>query len=456
MKDGIAQGVLAPQTSIGPTRLSPWTKWLVLAATLVTEGVGYYILDIPGATHNQLGAHFQSQGVMPFEYFFNLMYSLSNVSSIIFPLFFGRVSDKFGDVVLYPVCTLLLSIGAAGVACGVQVHSETIMLVSRPIFGAGFSGIVLLNSVVISKWFAEEGLKPSHLAFAFALSTTSSRVSSAVNNLVSPQLGEHVSIQFAYWVGVILGVCGVLSGLLISFMETKRRLYEAQRQLDIESSNQPLAETRSLWQSVRTFPLLFWLILTLSGIFYGTLAAAQNVMQPYLIERLCDGVCCEPGEGTCSAETAAIEVASMMRTLPLIFCIVLGPLTGIGIDRLGYIGLSIVSSVSLVCVMFGLFTFSSVSPIAGLVFEGIAAAVFVSAAWPCVPLLINKSMLGVAFALMVSSYSLACTLFPIFVSAVRKSTYQSVQILFFVLSCCMLFLAIGLYTYDSKTKKLLR
>uniref|UniRef100_A0A7S2W3W5 Lysosomal dipeptide transporter MFSD1 n=1 Tax=Mucochytrium quahogii TaxID=96639 RepID=A0A7S2W3W5_9STRA len=438
---------------------SPWSKWCVLAAALVVEAGGAYVLDIPSATHNELEVHFSSTGTMPFEYFFNLMYSTYSFPSIVVPLIFGRISDKFGDVILYPICNFMLLIGAAGVACGVQANSEILVLVSRAIFGIGLTGSFLLNNVLVSKWFQKEGeSNHSYLALAMALLVAASRLGTAINNLVSPRLGEHVSIQFAYWFGVIICACGALCSLFISSMESKRRAYRAQAsQADIELSTAPTSMRQSLWQNIRAYPLMFWLLLTLISSFYGVLAASNNVLSAYLIERLCNGECCMAGK-TCPAEYKAQNTASILMNIPVVFAIVLGPLVGLGIDRLGHATLLIVSSTCLLCVEFALFTFSSAPVSVGLVFEGLSYTIFVTAAWPCVPKIVDNSMIGLAFALIASGYSIAFTVLPICVSAFRSAytSYESVQLLFFALSCFTLCVSIYFYLVNHGKGKILR
>uniref|UniRef100_A0A7S2RGU1 Lysosomal dipeptide transporter MFSD1 n=1 Tax=Mucochytrium quahogii TaxID=96639 RepID=A0A7S2RGU1_9STRA len=339
-------------------------------------------------------------------------------------------------------------------ACGVQTISPSLVLVSRALFGIGYPGIFLLNCILVSKWFEEDGPNHTYLALGMSLLATAYRSGTAINNLVSPRLSEHVSVQFAYWFGVGICVCRVLCSLYISSMERKRLFNQSQ--VD-EGRPNPQVATNSIWQKVRSicqnlraYPQMFWLLLTLIAMFYGVIAVSNSVSSAYLIGRLCNGLCCTDVETTCAAEQAAEDTASFMMSIPLVFGIVLGPFIGIGIDHVGHMTLLLVGSTCLFSVAFALFAFSNISVYYSLVAEGLSIAVFACASWPCVPRVVEKSMIGVAFGLIACAYSLALTLMPIFVSVFQESysSYESVQILFFVLSCSMFILSIYLWGLD--------
>eukprot|EP00516_Mucochytrium_quahogii_P011746 CAMPEP_0203789142 /NCGR_PEP_ID=MMETSP0100_2-20121128/3253_1 /ASSEMBLY_ACC=CAM_ASM_000210 /TAXON_ID=96639 /ORGANISM=" , Strain NY0313808BC1" /LENGTH=460 /DNA_ID=CAMNT_0050691993 /DNA_START=533 /DNA_END=1912 /DNA_ORIENTATION=+ len=435
-----------PRLSLGPDRLPVCTKWFVLVAAMIVEAGGSYVVDLPSATHNQLETYFASGDPSKFEFLFNMMYSSYSIPGIIVPLITGVISDKLGDVILYPLCAFISFVGAAGVALGVEVNSPSLILVSRLIYGTGFPGIFLLNCVLVSKWFLQENSNNSHLALALALLASANRSGTAINNLISPRLCEHVSLQFAYWFAVIICVCRVLCSFYISSLEKKRRIFQAQsEQVDIERSNTHIAQ-KSIWQSIQACPLMFWVVLGLIAIFYGTVAASNSVSAAYLIERLCNGTCCLPDEDGCEAEISAENTASFLMNIPLVFCIVLGPLVGIGLDHVGHMAWLIVGSTCLFCGAFALYTFSSVSVCIAMVIEGISIACFASASWPCIPKIVDKSVLGVAFGLIACAYSAGLTLFPMLVSVIRAATttYETVQALFFVVSCIMFSLSLYL------------
>jgi MFS family permease len=93
---------------------------------------------------------------------------------------------------------------------GLMMKRWPIVFVGRFIFGLGSDSFIVGNTALLSAWF-----KGKELAFAFAVNLSISRFGSVLNNIVSPQLADHVSVVFASWFAVMLSGVTILLVLLV-------------------------------------------------------------------------------------------------------------------------------------------------------------------------------------------------------------------------------------------------
>lgn len=91
-----------------------------------------------------------------------------------------------------------------------MVKSWPILYLGRLIFGFGSDSFIVGNSTLLSGWF-----KGKELAFAFGINLAISRLGSVMNNILSPQLANNISIIFASWFAVILCGFGIMAVLCV-------------------------------------------------------------------------------------------------------------------------------------------------------------------------------------------------------------------------------------------------
>lgn len=88
---------------------------------------------------------------------------------------------------------------------GLSQKSWNIMLFARFLFGVGNESFIIANSTLLTHWFCG-----NELALAFGINTTTARLGSVINNILSIYLVQNTSLVFSFWFGTLLVVACLL------------------------------------------------------------------------------------------------------------------------------------------------------------------------------------------------------------------------------------------------------
>ena len=168
-----------------PTRL-PYRVVVLVLICNITFG-SYYCYDLPGALKGNL---FDSvPGMNQLQY--NLMYSLYSWPNTVQVFFGGYIIDRYLGVRRgSAICCLVLVFGQALVCFGISQKRIDVVLAGRFLFGVGGETLSVAQSAYAAQWF-----KGAELATAFGIVLSFSRIGSAVNFDVSPQVLVHPEPQ---------------------------------------------------------------------------------------------------------------------------------------------------------------------------------------------------------------------------------------------------------------------
>jgi MFS family permease len=185
---------------------------LPFAPRLLSPG-NYYIYDNPSALKPYLQNAFKG-GLT--EAKFSLLYSVYSFPNVILPFVGGYLVDRYGaynSTILFAVFVLL---GQTIVSLGMSIESYNMMLLGRVLYGMGGETITVSQGAIIAEWFGG-----GELAFAIAANLAVTRAASSINNVLSVFWAQKAGIAFAFWFGTIL--CGVALAMafLVKIVDAK-------------------------------------------------------------------------------------------------------------------------------------------------------------------------------------------------------------------------------------------
>lgn len=147
-----------------------------------------------------------------------------------------------------------------------------------------------------------------------------------------------------------------------------------------------------------------------------------------------------------SARTSAVSVT---------VSIVLLPLVGILLDYVGHRAYLAVFLGVIFAVVHGLLAFTTIPPLALMIGEGVAFALFLVIIWPSVPLVVPEKAVGLGYGILTSSKNLVLTLSPSIVSAGYTNSgdhyIPGVEIMFVCLGVLVVMLGALIGREDIKT-----
>jgi nitrate/nitrite transporter NarK len=344
-------------------------KWCFLVfACLLTFG-SYFCYDNPAALMSYLQ---DDMGLSTFE--FQMLYAVYSFPNTVMTIFGGFLLDKyFGLKAGSCFFATLIFIGQCVFALGASVKTFWVMVLGRFIFGLGGETLGVAQNTYVAKVFA--GGKIS-LAFGIALSV--SRIGSAVNMAVEPQIAQDHGLAFALWVGaaicLISTLMSVVCALLFRFGEKRNR---AMRINPAEQQNMSLRD-------IRYFPLELWLICAICLLFYCSVFPFISIATGYLTDRY-----------GYSATTAGFIVG-----LPYTVSAAASPVFGYMVDRVGRNPLFTLLANMALAGIFLAFLLSTIDAVALFVLFGLVYSLLASALWPLVPKCIAPAQQATAYGVM--------------------------------------------------------
>ena len=99
-----------------------------------------------------------------FELYFGILYSVTSLPNLIFPLIGWYFNVRCGIAFMYVIYAALIMIGQLVLTLGCQYRSILPMIIGRMIFGMGFQMIHICKNQMLIAWFYK-----SELGFAFSI-----------------------------------------------------------------------------------------------------------------------------------------------------------------------------------------------------------------------------------------------------------------------------------------------
>lgn len=372
---------------------------------------------------------------------FDLLYSFYSLPNIILPLFGGIIIDKLSLRISLILFVSLIVIGQAIVTIGAAKFSLGGMLAGRFVFGLGGECLKMSQVAITSKWFRNK-----ELAFAMGLFLCFSRIGSSLNSFFSQKIYLWTdSFYLPFLVGLLLCIFSLAGTFGIVFMDKK-----ADEQ-DVAAGVPPPPKRNVAFsrKDFKTFGALFYGLLFNNLLFYGAFFGLNNNINDIYILRF--GF----DEDDAGEYIAIVYLISAIIT----------PLFGLYLDRFGKRVKCILVS-SLIYIVVNIFiTVVKTSPtndpnyymiiclLGVALFYSIYAGVF----WPCIPLVVEQRIMGLALGVTTCALNLMLFVNPIIVGAINKATsdqdfgYYWSEIYLMLLVAVGFFVTVWMYMEDMRT-----
>lgn len=376
-------------------RPSPAQRWLALVLVSVAMFGNYYVYDAFGPVVDLL----REQEGFSYDQI-SMIFSAYSVAAVVVLLIGGYVIDRWGTkraITLFAVICL-----AAAALMASTARFET-MLAGRFMLGLGAEPLIVAATAVLAKWF-----KGKELSFAFGINLSIARLGSASadwsTSFASPLYSNW---QDPLWLATGVAAVGVTAAML--YWMTESRL-EGRVNL-----GQADASDRLELKGMYAFSASYWYIVGLCVVFYATVFPFRAFAIDYFQQ----------------AHGLDRETAGMLSSLLPVAAIVVTPLFGLWVDRVGRRSLFMAAGSLVMLPLFLLVTYAPPGPeidlwipfagsaqvpltlllvmlLLGGVFSLIPAVM-----WPSVAYIVRESRLGAAYSMMTLCQQIGVALVPL-------------------------------------------
>lgn len=388
----------------------------------------YYAFDNPSALNRQLHG-WLTHSEADFQFRLNLLYSVYSIPNIVLPMFVGGWLDRFGSRTFLLVLSVLVCIGQALFAWGMQSGWFGMMLTGRLIFGLGGESLAVAQARMVTEWF--EGRE---LALAIGMNLSIARVGTIVNNNVSPRVAARWGVPAALWLGLAMCILSLLSTCLTVLIDKAvpshtyqpaglRKRTASQASLPPPAHALPARVTHGIHPS-------FWLLVGACFLFWGCMVPYNNVASDYLQARYY-------GDDAYTANLA--------MSIPDGLAMLLIPFLGHWVDHTGYRLTLLLLGSGALCIGHGWLALGKWA-IPQLIIIGFGYAALLGF-WACVPILCRPHRHALAYGLFTSVMNLAVTVIPLGIASLINldPTYRVAGLTFASMALGALLLLISLW-----------
>lgn len=342
------------------------------------------------------------------------MYSFPN---IILPIFGGYIVDKIGNKVGNLIFASLIAAGQGIFAMGVTIKSYPLAITGRAVYGCGGESINVSQFNAITKWFSSQQLSTS-----LSIIASIDRLSTAINDLTTPLLASHISIQFSLFFGFFLCLLSLISGIFLSILDKKRESNHS----SYNTSSNPL--NKISFKDIKNYKISFWLLCLNCGLINSDVYCFNNIASSYFQSRF----------GYSVIESG--RIISITFIISGLSC----PIIGFFLDKYGrriYFIMFSSLSITLTHCFFALIPDSNrpVLSILCMVLLGAGFSVYTAVIWSTVPFLVPHQASATAFGIQTACYNLALVIFPICIGSILDN-YSSPKNYFYT---SLFFIALG-------------
>ena len=403
-------------------RQTGW-RWLALILVCIVNFGLYYCYNTPQPIQPIIQSEFKIS-----ESTYNLLYSVYSFPNIILPFFGGYLADHLGVRVTITLFGMILVVGQAVQTIGAYLGNFNVIIAGRFIFGLGGENLIVSQLPMISTWFST-----TELSFAWGVGRAAIRIGSSLNSFFTPKIylwsGQ---LYVPFLVGAIVSLCAWLGGLTFAFMDKYADKQEAIALEEIPKRG------KVNFKDLKSLPSVFYLLLLNYPCLYGGFFGLSNNINNMMVQRLGFNVS---------------EVGSLVMIIYLVAAAV-GPFFGPLIDKYGrrIRVMFIISVLFLVTELTILFlkdktsadpNYGIIGPLIGLsTFYAVYSIVF----WPCVPLIVDKKILGTVSGIITAVFNLMLTVFPIVLGVIHDKTLNIHHGYFWTEIAISIVIALGVLT----------
>ncbi|HXH24146.1 MAG TPA: MFS transporter [Vicinamibacterales bacterium] len=350
-------------------------RWAVLLLVSVAMFGNYYVYDsiapLADTLRSDLGFSATQVGTL------NAIYSAPNVIMV---LIGGVIVDRLGARLATLAFTAICLAGAALTAASGAFET---MALGRLIFGLGAESMIVAVTTALGQWF-----KARELGFAFGLNLSVARAGSYAAD-VSPVWAS--GAYAAGWRGPLLvavGFAALALAAAAAYWLAERRA-QARYALGL-----PQPADRIVWSDLWQFDRSYWYLVGLCVTFYSVIFPFRSTFAIEYFQ---------------NAHGLSLADAGTMNSYVFLAAIVVTPLFGLMVDRLGRRSVAMFAGSLLLLATFPTLLFTDWSLWVTTALIGVAFSLVPAVLWPSVPYLVEAHRLGTAYGLMTMLQNIGLT-----------------------------------------------
>jgi MFS family permease len=120
----------------------------------------------------------------------------------------------------------------------------------------------------------------------------------------------------------------------------------------------------------------------------------------------------------CNKLNQAEKMASFVMTIPYAISAILSPIFGLFIDFFGMRAVIATIAPLILIIIHSLLAYTTITPIALLIGQGLAYTGFAAVLWPAVPVVMEERMTGIGFGIAMSANNLASAAVPVMIATI--------------------------------------
>ncbi len=339
-------------------------RWAVLVVISLAMFGNYYVYDavspIADLLRDQLGFSDSRIGTL------NAIYSFPNIIMVLIGgIIIDRIGVKKATLLFGALCFIGASITAA-------TGEFIIMAAGRLIFGIGAESLIVSVTVGIARWF-----KGRELSFAFGVNLTIARLGSFLA-LNSPTWARpaYENWQWPLFITVAFSTFCVVGALVYWVLEDR-----AEKRYDLgEAGKTDRVEWGDLFGFGRSY---VWVVL-LCVTFYSAIFPFQTFAIKFFQD----------------THGVSRETAGFLSSVITLFSMIMTPLFGIWVDRVGKRSLFMMFGSLMLVPVYLMMAYTAVDLKIPMAIMGIAFSLVPAVMWPSVAYLVDEAKLGTAYGLM--------------------------------------------------------
>ncbi len=374
-----------------PSAAQRWTVLLFVSLAMFGNYYAYDALNpVVDLLREQNGFSYGQIGFLSTAY---------NIAALLVLLAGGYVIDRWGTRRAIPLFAAICVVAAL---LTVATSRYETILAGRFLLGIGAEPLIVAATTVLARWFSGR-----ELGLAFGLNLSVSRLGSAATDWSTSFAAPlYANWQDPLWLATGVAAAGLAAAMLYAMMERR-----ATGRVDPGASG---GNERLDLRRLYAFGRAYWYIVGLCVVFYATIFPFRSFAIDYFQQ----------------AHGLAREAAGMLSSLLPMSAIVLTPLFGLWVDRVGHRGLFMAVGTAVMLPLFLMVTYlppgppvpmpfgAQAIPLTLLIVAVLLGAVFSlipAVLWPAVAYRVDARRLGSAYALMTFCQQIGWAVVPVVV-----------------------------------------
>ena len=396
-------------------------RWLVLALACFSCFGDYFAVDLGQSLQTYVE---RNLGLEDFQY--NLIFSIFSIPNIVIPCAGGVIISTLGLRLSYNLFSILIILGMGITTVGAARSDFVLMLFGRFIFALGGDTIIITKSALIAKWFIGK-----ELSFALGVGLSVARLGSSFSSFLAPRMyiwtGE---LYMPYLVGTFLCIASWIAVLVLNVYDKRADIEEAR------SPNASKASQTVSFKDIKSFNLLYYLLLINSVILYSAFFGLLNNLNNLIVSRF-----------GFTPEGAGIVI-------PIIYVcsIVFTPIIATFVDKRGKrVKCMLIASI-VFCLTHLMVAFlpqgTEEEPVYGVIFAllgvGLFYSIYVAVLWPSIPIVVGQRLMSLAYGLIFSVNNLVLAFVPLLLGSIHDKTQHYKSGYFWTEILLALLVAVGI------------